>query len=342
MARILVAGGLHTEDADAALGKARESFAAALGREIVIRGHVLLGGCRSTLDAVVANGASAAAIAAKLNPRVVIRSWVTKSTTPSHDVGEIVRSRVDDWRQVPRRYLYPESVQEADVVIIVGGRDGTHYAASWARLANKPIVPVAAFGLAAAEIFEDEVANFDRRPTGRITLEEFEILNRMLQVLDADTLSTFARDVVTLAERLITPTDVFVIMSFAEKGDLKDAYNTFLRVCKTAGFIAYKIDHHFDRSQRIVPAVMNAIRRSAFIISDLSEPSMNVYYEVGYAQALGKDVIATAREGTRLPFDLFDIPTIFWDSQDTLETKLKLEIGRLAPRFGREIVGATS
>ena len=227
-------------------------------------------------------------------------------------------------------------------MVILGGWDGTHYAASWARLANKPIVPVAAFGLAAAEIFEDEVASFDRRPTGRISLEEFQILNRILQVFDADALNAFAHDVVTLAERLITPTDVFVIMSFAEKGDLKDAYNTFLRVCKAAGFNAYKVDHHFDRSQRIVPAVMNAIRRSAFIIGDLSEPSMNVDYEVGYAQALGKDVIVTAREGTKLPFDLFDIPTLFWDSQDMLETKLKLEITRLAPKFGREIGGAAS
>ena len=154
--------------------------------------------------------------------------------------------------QVPRRYLFPEPVQEADVVVILGGWDGTHDAASWARLANKPIVPVAAFGLAAAEIFEDEVASFDRRPTGRISLEEFQILG------------------------------------------------------------------------------------------DLSEPSMNVYYEVGYAQALGKDVVATAREGTKLPFDLFDIPTLFWDSQDTLETKLKFEVARLAAKFGREIGAATS
>jgi hypothetical protein len=342
MARILVAGGLYNEDGDPTLGKARELFAEALGREIVTRGHVLLGGCRTKLDAVVANAASAAAISAKLNPRAFVRSWVSKSTKPSHNTGEIVRSRVDDWRQVPRRYLFPEPVQEADVVVILGGWDGTHYAASWARLANKPIVPVAAFGLAAAEIFEDEVASFERRPTARISLEEFQILNRMLQVFDVDALNAFAHDVVTLAERLITPTDVFVIMSFAEKGDLKDAYNTFLRVCKAAGFNAYKVDHHFDRSQRIVPAVMNAIRRSAFIIGDLSEPSMNVYYEVGYAQALGKDVVATAREGTKLPFDLFDIPTLFWDSQDTLETKLKLEISRLAPKFGREIVGSPS
>ena len=49
MARILVAGGLYNEDADPTLGKARELFAEALGREIVTRGHVLLGGCRTAL-----------------------------------------------------------------------------------------------------------------------------------------------------------------------------------------------------------------------------------------------------------------------------------------------------
>jgi hypothetical protein len=54
-------------------------------------------------------------------------------------------------------------LSHADVVIIIGGWDGTHYAASWARLANKPIVPVAAFGMAAMEIYQDEVACFDLR-----------------------------------------------------------------------------------------------------------------------------------------------------------------------------------
>ena len=106
MARILVAGGLYNEDVDPTLGKARELFAEALGREIVTRGHVLLGGCRTQLDAVVANAACAAAVAAKLNPRAFIRSWVSKSTKPSHNTGEIVRSRVEDWRLVPRRYCF--------------------------------------------------------------------------------------------------------------------------------------------------------------------------------------------------------------------------------------------
>jgi hypothetical protein len=67
---------------------------------------------------------------------------------------------------VPRRSTLPEPIQEANVVILLGGWDGTHYAASWARLANKPLVPVATFGLAAAEIFDDEMANFERRYSG--------------------------------------------------------------------------------------------------------------------------------------------------------------------------------
>jgi hypothetical protein len=95
---------------------------------------------------------------------------------------------------------------------------------------------------------------------------------------DSDTVQAFAKDVVSLAERLITPTDAFVIMSFAEKGHLKDAYNTFRRVCDAMGFAAFKIDHHIDRNQRIVSGIISAIRRSAFIIADVSEPRPNVYY----------------------------------------------------------------
>ena len=115
------------------------------------------------MDAQVAQAAAEAAAARNLDPRKCIRSWVTTTTDPSHCVGEVIRSRMGDWRSVPRGLVFPEPVQEADVVIIIGGWDGTHYAASWARLANKPIVPVAAFGMAAMEIYQDEVACFDLR-----------------------------------------------------------------------------------------------------------------------------------------------------------------------------------
>ncbi len=244
---------------------------------------------------------------------------------------------MEDWGRVPRGFTFPEPIQEADVVIIIGGWDGTHFAASWARLANKPLVPVAAFGLAAAEIFEDEVANFDRHYSTRISMEEFAILNRLLPSLDPSTVESYAKDVLSLAERLITPTDVFIIMSFDQRGILKDAFNTFCRVCQANGFKAFKVDQHFDARQRIVPNIIAAIRKSAFIIADVTDPRPNVYYELGFAQALGKDIVMTALEGTVLPFDIFDVPTQFWDCQDTLETKLKTEIGSISERFGRRL-----
>jgi len=337
MARIFVAGGLYLEE-NREMGEARKRFASFVGRQIVSRGHVLLGGCRTLLDAEIAAAAAAAAVEQGLEPRRIVRSWVRKNSTPTHTIGEIVRSRVADWSRVPRGLAFPEPIQEADVVIIIGGWDGTgtpdadrnpHYAATWANLANKPVVPVAAFGLAAAEIFEDELSNFERRYSARLTADEYGILNRLLPDFNANTLESFAKDVVSLAERLITPTDVFVIMSFAEKGHLRDAYNTFCRVCEANGFKAFKVDQHFDSKQRIVPNIMGAIRKSAFIIADVSEPRPNVYYELGYAQALGKEIVTTAYEGTALPFDIFDVPTHFWDCQDTLERKLQVEIGRI-------------
>jgi hypothetical protein len=39
-------------------------------------------------------------------------------------------------------------------------------------------------------------------------------------------------------------------------------------------------------------------------------------------QALGKGVITTAYKGTQLPFDIFDVPTLYWNSQRALREEL--------------------
>jgi hypothetical protein len=336
--RILIAGGLVEEDADKPLGEARQRLAAALGREVISRGHVVLGGCRTNLDALVASAAAREAVERKLDPRHVVKSWVTSSTKPAHDAGEIVRSRVENWANVPRRLTYPEPIREADVVIIVGGYDGTQFAASWARLAGKPIVPVASFGGAATEIFDDEISDFDRRYGARLPLDEYQILNRLLGPDPSpDVVDAYAVEVVSLAERLMRSTEVFVIISFSDEGHLLDAYDTFVRVCDKRGFKAYKVDEHLDAQQRIIPSIVEGIRRSAFIIADVSELKPNVLWELGYAQALAKDVITTAKEGTILPFDIVDVPTQYWDSQRSLGEKLERSIDRLLGKYGSSV-----
>ena len=194
---------------------------------------------------------------------------------------------------------------------------------------------MATFGGAAADIFRDEVALFERRYSATISLEDYHLLNRILSDESDAAIETHATEVLKLAERTILSSDVFIVMPFEDKGHLRDAYNTYRRVCKEKNFTALKVDHHLDGHARIVPAIFAKIKHSAFVIAELSGARPNVFYELGYARALGKAIIQTAYKGTELPFDVFDVPTHFWESQDELERKLDLAIDQLTSSLGQ-------
>ena len=63
--------------------------------------------------------------------------------------------------------------------------------------------------------------------------------------------------------------------------------------------------------------------------------SSNVFYEVGFAKGLGKEVILVAKKGTELPFDLKDLPTFFWETQRDLKKGLEERIERVVGKYGR-------
>ncbi len=77
------------------------------------------------------------------------------------------------------------------------------------------------------------------------------------------------------------------------------------------------------------------IKYSAFVIVDLSMARPNVYYEMGYADALDTPIIATAKEGTEIHFNVKDVPIIFWNSQTQLKKDLQLRIEQIASKQGR-------
>ena len=56
---------------------------------------------------------------------------------------------------------------------------------------------------------------------------------------------------------------------------------------------------------------------------DVTEPKPNVFYELGIAEGLRKEIILVAKAGTVLPFDINDFPVIFWDSFSDFEEELE-------------------
>jgi hypothetical protein len=271
-------------------------------------------GCRGSLDQAIAEAAYQALTVANTDARRQLISYRLKNAQPAHRFGRIHVSRLEDWELTHPELDPPEQIAEADVAIFVAGGKGTFLAANWARIAEKPILGVAQFGGAAAVIYERERARFNSRYGGSLKIENFEMLSQ-----DTTDVVRLAADVVDLAERSTTSRTVFAIMPFTET--YRDVFASYRAVCEPR----YEVERtdQSETQERIIPRILEGIRHSAFVIADVTELSPNVFYEIGFAQGLGKPVILTARQGTSLPFDIVDVPVLFWSGQEDLKERLR-------------------
>lgn len=94
----------------------------------------------------------------------------------------------------------------------------------------------------------------------------------------------------------------FVIMPFNENFD--DIYQIGIK--KTAAdrdVSAYRLDEElFDEG--MLDKIYKEIENCDFVIADLSDKNPNVFYELGYAHAIGKLCILTTKDAENIPFDL--------------------------------------
>jgi hypothetical protein len=325
MPRILVAGGFN-EDNEVLL-KEQQEFAKLLGEVIISQGHVLLNACMTSFDAAIAASAFSAAEKQGEDPNDRIVSYVLSGQELAHKLGRILQSQVPNWEIGNPDWRVPEPIQRADAVVLVGGFQGTFRAANWARFAKKPLLPVTRFGGTAAQVYSKELSDFDSRYGGRISKSDYENLSELESPLD-----TFARSVVDLAQKSRASRSVFVIMSFKEDLELEDTLQSYKDVCAEFKYVCERVDEA-SNVERILPEILRRISECAFTIVDLSVPSPNVYYELGYAEGQGKPCIVTAKgteERIDLPFDAKDIPVISWKNQTGLRDALRKRVREIA------------
>ncbi|MGE0440547.1 MAG: hypothetical protein AB7L66_13820 [Gemmatimonadales bacterium] len=102
----------------------------------------------------------------------------------------------------------------------------------------------------------------------------------------------------------VVPDSAFILMNMdASDPTLTDVANAIKEECRSFGVSATRVDD-IEHSDRITDRILERLRSAEFIIADLTGERPNVYYEVGFAHALGKRPILYRRVGTRLHFDL--------------------------------------
>lgn len=304
-----------------------ERLVSRLGEIIVEHNHTLLTGCRGSLDKVIAESASNRLKTLQKDARVQLVSYRLRDAEPVFRDGTIHISSLLDWELTHPELTPPEQIAAADVAIFIAGSEGTFIGANWARIAGIPVLGVAQFGGAGEKLFALEYKQFQDKYAKSVTREEFEVLNQ--DTLDIDLL---AQDIISLAERIVTPHTVFTVMPFGT--EYRDVFASYHDVCKDFNFEAVRTDQ-VETNERIVQRIIEGIRTSAFVIADVSDVKPNVFYELGFAQGFGKQVVVTAKKGTALPFDISDVPVIFWDGQENLKEQLSKRIGAIAARLGR-------
>src|SRR3954468_14612227 len=82
---------------------------------------------------------------------------------------------------------------------------------------------------------------------------------------------------------------VFVLMPFDRKFD--DVYQLGIKAaCEEAGAYSMRVDEQIFH-ENILDRLYTQISKADLIVADMSGRNPNVFYEVGYAHALGKIVI---------------------------------------------------
>lgn len=89
---------------------------------------------------------------------------------------------------------------------------------------------------------------------------------------------------------------LFIIMAMLDNEPvLDDIHYTLKRVSESYSLKPERVDDSFGLGQ-INLKILNHIKLAEFIIADLTFERPNCYYEIGYAHALNKKVILTAKK----------------------------------------------
>jgi hypothetical protein len=118
---------------------------------------------------------------------------------------------------------------------------------------------------------------------------------------------------------------VFVLMPFKKEFD--DVFDLGIKpACQDAGAYCERVDKQIF-TESILDRIYNQIAKADIIVADMTGQNPNVFYETGYAHALGKRTIVMTQNADDIPFDLKHAPHILYGSSiAVLKKELKKRV----------------
>lgn len=116
---------------------------------------------------------------------------------------------------------------------------------------------------------------------------------------------------------------VFAMLPF--KPEFLAVFESSIRPCLEE--LGCRVEHALDLAtvDSIVEAIFAQISKADFLVADTTGSNPNVFYEIGYAHALGKKVLLLTQDTTKIPFDIGGVKHIRYkpDSLNALGRDLR-------------------
>ncbi len=219
-----------------------------------------------------------------------------------------------------------EQTKYGDILVTIGGHIGVHHLAQLFQASKKPVIPInLPLGngqLTASEVLSNHAVKdpndfFEYQPPrGAITAySKLSLKLRILEVKD------FGKRFFDFVNHLPQPIAFNVRLLNSQLLEFKDVEGFFRnvvdKVVADMGYRRFEMETDSSEEPFMNVELFEKLHFSALVIADLTGVRPNCCLELGYALALGKKVILTAMEGTKLPWDTEMIRCHFWSISET-------------------------